>query len=131
MEYNPVHKVLLFGAGDAGDGANPNLYRIHPAGEITRLSPPLIHINCTPTSKWMCDPVSGEFVAKALRNEAVYAFHPLRDQWRKIPGLRLPEESLGAAIDTYGVMLLLARTDGRNFRCYLYKHKPAIPADPT
>jgi hypothetical protein len=42
----------------------------------------------------------------------------------------LPDgESLGVAIDTYGVMMLLARPGGREFRCYVYKHKPAWPAD--
>ena len=77
----------------------------------------------------MCDPVSGEYVVKAVRDEAIYAFHPLRDEWRKIPGLRLPDgESLGVAIDTYGVMMLLVRTDKGEFGCFLYKHKPLFPA---
>jgi hypothetical protein len=128
MEYNPVHKVMLFGAGDNGGGqskGNPNLYLMSKEGKITKLKPPPIHINCTPTSKLMCDPISGEYIVKGLRNDKVYAFHPVRDEWKEIPGLRLPEgESLGVSIDTYGVMMLLGRKDGRDFRSYLYKHQP-------
>jgi hypothetical protein len=57
----------------------------------------------------------------------VFAFHPVRDKWKVIPNLRLPEgESLGVSIDTYGVMMLLVRTKGREFRCYVYKHKPVF-----
>jgi hypothetical protein len=127
MEYNPVHEVMLFGAGDARDRANPNLYVLNKEGQVTQLKPPPIHINCTPTSKWICDPVSGEYVGKGVRDERVFAFHPVRDQWKEIPGLRLPEgESLGVSIDTYGVMMLLVRTKDRGFCCYVYKHKPAF-----
>jgi len=128
MEYNPVHEVMLFGAGDDGGGPNPNLYLINKEGRVTTLGPAPVHFNCTPTSKLMCDPASGEFVVKGVRDEAVYAFHPVQDQWRKISGLGLPDGgSLGVAVDTYGVMMLLARTGGREFRCYLYKHKPVWP----
>jgi hypothetical protein len=128
MEYNPVHQVMVFGAGDNQGSANPNLYLLNEQGEVTRLKPPPVHINCTPTSKWMCDPVSGEYVAKGVRDARVFAFHPIRDQWKEIPGLHLPEgESLGVAIDTYGVMMLLTRTKGREFRCFLYRHKPVFP----
>jgi hypothetical protein len=128
MEYSPMHKVMLFGAGDAGNRANPNLYLLNKDGQVTRLESPPIHINCTPTSKFMCDPVSGEYVVKGLRDERLFAFHPTRDHWKEIPGLHLPEgESLGVAINTYGVMMLLVRTKDRGFRCYLYKHTPVFP----
>ena len=132
MEYDPVHKVIVFGAGDAGGGqetAGPNLYRLDGNGDVTRLKAPPVHVNCTPTSKFMCDPASGEYVVKGLRDQNVYAFHPLRDEWRKVAGVRLPDgESLGCAIDSYGVMMLLVRTGGREFRCYLYKHRPVFGA---
>jgi hypothetical protein len=130
MEYNPVHEVVLFGAGDASGGPNPNLYLINKEGEVTRLKPPPIHFNCTPTSKLMCDPTSGEYIVKTLKEDEVYAFHPIRDQWKEIP-VDLPAgESLGAAVDTYGVMMLLVRTKGRDFACSLYKHKPVWPKPP-
>ena len=96
-------------------------------GHVTQLKPPPIHINCTPTSKWMCDPVSGEYIGKGVRDERVFAVHAVRDRWKEIPGLQLPEgESLGVSIDTYGVMMLLVRTKDRGFRCYVYKHKPVF-----
>lgn len=128
MEYNPVHKVMLFGAGDAGGGeksGSSNLYLINKEGKVSRLQPPPVHINSTPTSKLMCDPVSGEYIVKGVRDGKVYAFHPVRDEWKEIPGLRLHEgEALGVSIDTYGVMMLLGRKAGGDFQCYLYKHQP-------
>jgi len=130
MEYSPVHKVIVFGAGDSRGKANPNLYLLTRNGRVLKQKPPPIHINCTPTSKFMCDPTSGEYVVKGVRDKRVFAFHPARDQWKEIPHLRLPEgESLAVGIDTYGVMLLLVRTTGREFRCYLYKHKPVWPRE--
>ena len=132
MEYNPVHKVILFGAGDSNKKAGTNLYLLKSDGKVTKLKPPPIHINCTPRSKLMCDSVSGEYIAKDLHSEKAYAFHPIRDQWKEIHGLRLPDgESLGVNIDTYGVMMLLTRTGGRDFRCFLYKHKPIFPSNAT
>jgi hypothetical protein len=128
MEYSPVYQVIVFGAGDARQKANPSLYRLGKEGTISPLKPPPIHINCTPTSKFMCDPVSGEYVVTGVRDDRVYAFHPLRDAWREIPDVRLPEgESLGVAIDTYGVMMVLCRQKDKGFRCFLYKHKPLWP----
>jgi hypothetical protein len=133
MEYNPVHKVLVFGAGDAGGGQkspNPNLYLLNEDGKVTTLKPPPIHINCTPASKFMCDPVNGEYVAQGVRDEHAYAFHPAREAWNRIPGLRLPDgESLGVAINSYGVMMLLSREKSGGFRCHLYKHKPVWPGE--
>jgi hypothetical protein len=129
MEYNPVHKVMLFGAGDSGDRPNRNLYRIDKEGKVTKLEPPPIHFNCTPTSKLMCDPTSGEYIVKALKEERVYAFHPIRGEWKQIP-VELPAgESLAVPVDTYGVLMFLVRQGGRDFRCFLYKHKPVWPGD--
>jgi hypothetical protein len=127
MEYNPVHKVMLFGAGDDRGSANSHLYLLDKDGHVTKQKAPPIHINCTPTSKLMCDPVSGEYIVKALQQNKVLAYHPIRDQWKELPDVTFPDgESLGVPIDTYGVMMLLTRTGGREFRCHLYKHKPAF-----
>jgi hypothetical protein len=91
--------------------AHPNLSRLDKDGKIRKLKPPPIHINCTPTPKLLCDPVSGQYVVQGVRDERVYAFHPLRDEWRPIPSLSLPEgESLGSAIATYGSRLVLRAT---------------------
>lgn len=129
MEYNPVHKVMLFGAGDAGGGegkGHPSLYLLNKEGTVAKLKPPPIHINCTPRSKLLCDPASGEYIAQDRGDGRFHAFHPIRDEWKELPGLRLPDaESLGAAIDTYGVMMFLSRGKA-GFRCHLYKHKPAF-----
>jgi hypothetical protein len=128
MEYNPVHGVVVFGAGDAGGKAGRDLYLLDRRGKVAKLDPPPIHVTCTPTAKFMCDPASGEYVVKGVGDERIWAFHPIRDEWKVIPDLRLPgKEALGAPIDTCGVMLLLARTGRGRFGCFLYKHRPFWP----
>lgn len=129
MEYNPVHKVMLFGAGDSDDGPNRNLYLIDKEGKVTALEPLPIHVNCRPASKFMCDPASGEYVVKDFKEDKVYAFHPIRDEWKEIPINLPPGESLGVAVDTYGVLMFLVRQGGRDFSCFVYKHKPVWPGD--
>lgn len=130
MEYNPVHEVMVFGAGDAGRGRkNPNLYLLKGDGTVTTLQPPPIHVNCTPRSAFACDPRSGEYIARDRESGDVWAFHPARDRWRRIPGRRFPAgEALCAAVDTYGVIMLLCRDKQTGFSCHLYKHRPVWAA---
>jgi hypothetical protein len=124
MEYNPVHKVLVFGLGDG----NLNLCRMDAQGKVKKLKPAPIAVSCREISKLLCDPVSGEFLAQEnLRlkknqkdNRRVYAFHPMRDEWKEISGLRFPS-GLGVAVDTYGVLMFC--TGGQVF---VYKHKPVF-----
>jgi hypothetical protein len=76
----------------------------------------------------MCDPVSGEYVVQEClpdrsKSGKVYAFHPLRDEWKEVPGLSFPL-GIGFGVSTYGVMMICT-----NGKVFLYKHKPVWSGD--
>jgi len=129
MEYNPVHKVMIFGGGDGGETGNRTFYRIDAQGKIEKLKPAPIHVNCRESSKLLCDPVSGEFLAQEFGSRKVYAYHPIRDEWKKIEGVKFPN-GLGVAVDTYGVLMFCAGTSGYGGKVYLYRHKPQWSSEP-
>jgi hypothetical protein len=125
MEYNPVHRVMLFGGGDAGDTAHPNLYLIDAKGKVKKLKAPPVWLRCTPEAKLTCDPVSGDYLVQGREAEKMYAFHPLRDEWKELP-VRAPN-GLAAQIGTYGVVMFVP--GDREGKVYLYRHKPQWPDD--
>lgn len=130
MEYNPVHKVLIWGGGDN----DTNLYRMDASGTITKLKPLPVGVSCCEAHKVICDPVSGEYLiqtsAPGTREPGMlYAFHPLRDEWREIPDVKFPL-GIGFGLNTYGVVMLCTydRTKAAG-RVFIYKHKPLWPED--
>jgi len=124
MEYNPVHKVMVFGLGDGqGDAGATAVYRMDAQGRVDRLKPAPIHVNCREQSKLVCDPASGEFLVQEFRASGrgkVNAFHPIRDEWKEIPGLEFPA-GLGVAVEPRGVLMFCVGDE-----VFLYKHKPAF-----
>jgi hypothetical protein len=119
MEHNPVHKVMVFGGGTP----KGNLFRLDTGGKITKLTPPPGCLACVSTAKFMCDPVSGEYICVTEDGDKkgstkTYAFHPIRDEWKEIPKLRFPT-GVAVPVDTYGVLMIC--TGGQVF---VYKHKP-------
>jgi len=129
--------VMVVGGGRDGIKApwNQNIARINRDGSITRLKlvPEGVRLRCVPSAKFMCDPASGEYVVQTAKGDgigresdwksAVYAYHPILDEWKEITGLGLPP-GVGAPIDTYGVMMICNKS-----KVYLYKHKPVWPKD--
>jgi hypothetical protein len=85
MEYNPVHKVILAGGGDGGKKGTRSLSLLDADGRIRRLKPSPVYIRCTPEAKRTCDPVSGEFLVQGRGAKKLYAFHPLKDEWKELP----------------------------------------------
>jgi hypothetical protein len=128
-EYNPIHKILLLGGGD---GCR-SVFSMDASGKVRKLKDSPVAFTCREISKFLCDPVSGEvLVQEDLRpkkrqktRNRTFAFHPVKNEWREIPGLRLPM-GLGVAIDTYGVLMFC--TGGQVF---VYKHKPLWPDEKT
>jgi hypothetical protein len=127
MEYNPVHKVLIVGGGDSNKTGNRSLSLVDAKGKIKQLKNLPVHVNCTPTAKVMCDPVSGEYIFQEVRasgmeqKQKVYALHPLLDQWKEIKGRSFPS-GVAIAVDTYGVIVICT-----DHEVFVYKHKPMWP----
>jgi len=124
MEYNPVHKVLVWG----GLG---RLWRLEAGGKPKKLKAPPGMIACVGKAKFMCDPVSGEFVVQTEKTEnskrtkkapsKTYAYHPIKDEWKELPDRRFPS-GVAVPVSTYGVIMICSRN-----KVYVYKHKPVWP----
>jgi hypothetical protein len=129
MEYNPVHKVVVVGGGDGNKRVgNRGLWLVDVTGKIKRLKPAPVRLSCRPQYKFTCDPVSGEYVVVGTTPDGklkTYAYHPILDEWREIPGFQ-PPSGVAIPIDTYGVILYLAKPKGGPFSCHLYRHKPVF-----
>jgi hypothetical protein len=122
-EYNPVHKVVLFGGGEDSS----DLYKLDRNGTVTRLKN-------APLSRWIpettvtVDPVSGDFLV--LRRQAsplFYRYDVLADSWQALPvypfaSANNPDLSAVAApIAEYGVVMFL-KYGWDPGEVYLYKH---------
>jgi hypothetical protein len=129
MEYNPVYKAMLVGGGDSRDGGNRNMSLVNAEGKITSLQSLPVRINCTPRSKLMCDPVSGEYIVQEItgrrskKKPKVYALHPVLNEWKEIPDLRFPA-GVAVPLSTYGVVMICGKRE-----IHVYKHKPVWPGE--
>jgi hypothetical protein len=113
--YNPVHKVVIFGAGNGSKA----LYRLDARGNIGPLkdAPFTIRISSTVTA---VDPVTGDLLV--LNMEDRNKFHALdvkTNKWWQLPDAPI-SEGVTAAIDTHGVTLVFLH---RPPRVFLYKHR--------
>jgi hypothetical protein len=129
-EYNPVHKVILFGAGNG----NNELFKMDAKGKVTRLKkPPLPSIDCTHRFFVTVDPVGGDYLV--LRNQSrnpkaprqFYAFDVVKDKWRKLGDSPMRGGGVGTPVSNYGVVLFI--TNPRQPKVWLYKHASSPKKD--
>jgi hypothetical protein len=128
VEYNPVHKVAIFGGGKTGDAAVKAFYKIDSNLRITKMgSAPVDLTVCR--SLVMADPVSGKYIVISQSN-SVYEYDVTRDSWSNL-GIKAPaaldvELGIGAPVSTYGVIMYVCKEG-----VILYKHKdcPDCPKD--
>jgi hypothetical protein len=121
MEYNPFHKVMLVGGGDGGKTGQRKFSLVDAQGKITRLKKPApVHVRCTPECKLTCDPLSGDYLVQGRGAKKMYAFHPLKDEWKEL-GFKDPTPGgMSVQIPDCGVVMFCARWGGS---VWLYKHK--------
>ncbi len=133
IEYNPVHKVMIFGGGNN----RTDIYKLDATGTITKMknapSGYYIGINSTIVA---VDPVSGKFLIFGP-DGSFYAYDIITDTWQLQGGTRpqlvIPDTNRSAIvspISTYGVVMFVTY-DGPNSKVYLYKHSPMGPPDTT
>jgi len=126
-EYNPVHKVVLFGGGNG----NTDIYKLDGAGQITKLNNAAVGLGLTP-ARVTVDPVSGEYLVLNHDNSYYYsifhAYDVIADTWKVLGTPLTSGHSANSAgviavpISTYGVTMFLANSPSRVF---LYKHSPS------
>lgn len=122
MEYNPIHKVMIFGGGDN----NMPLHQMDAAGNISQLTVPPVSVSLS-VSEFTVDPVSGDLLL--LTPAVLHAYNMNTKQWRQIPfnpsavGTFLapisPHAMLFGAIPTYGCNVLLSTI---TYNVLVYKH---------
>jgi hypothetical protein len=135
LEYNPVHKVMIFGGG-WGSGSRKALHKLDATGAITRLNDHPFDQLGSSQSIVTVDPVSGRYLVfgKIGDQPAFYEYEVTTDSWRLQPASRRPPffdvgadgplfGTVATPISTYGVTAFL-NYDRDNSKLYLYKHAP-------
>lgn len=139
-EYNPVHKVMVFGGGSGASSAS--FYKMTSTGVVTQLAPPPNNLNA-PITELTYDPVSGAFLYLDYRQN-FYSFNVLTNTWTALPKAGVPSNvlpapdgiddhfnSLATPIPDYGViMFTTCRTSGP-CSVYLYKHSAGTTTAPA
>jgi hypothetical protein len=121
-EYNPVHKVLVFGSGGPR-----TLFKLSSTGQITQLNKPPVSFydGSGYNGVFTVDPVSGEYLLLTPTLRQLYSYDVSGDLWHVQPSASKPDFNrrgvAAAPISTHGVILFV--TCGRsNCKAYLYKH---------
>ena len=126
-EYNPVHKVVVFGGGN---GSN-RLYRLNADGSTATLKDAPSELR-TNEAVFTVDPVSGDYIVLA-EGLTLYAFDPMSDTWTvadpnpPLPTINAnsPFNVIAAPISNYGVtMFVTTYRNPSESEVWLYKHSP-------
>jgi hypothetical protein len=134
VEYNPVHKLVLFGGG--GGELGKNIYAVRSSGIVSPLGPAPIALGVM-NAIVTVDPLSGEFLIFGKGGE-FYRFDVIADRWSAVEApvpifspAREPDilvwQVIAVPASTYGVVLFVkyyyADPDPRAW-FYVYKHAP-------
>ena len=139
-EYNPVHKVTIFGGGENFNPAQSfsTLYKLAPNGGITALAPAPFNLRVN-LSIVTVDPVSGDYLVFGPNGE-FYVYNVLDNTWTlqaTIPPFASPKRdssvttvdlTVAAPISTNGVVMFVKHIPGNapQTKVYLYKHKALV-----
>jgi hypothetical protein len=123
-EYNPVHKVMIFGGGNGSS----DVYQLDSLGTITALANGPVNIGINSTV-FTTDPVSGQHLL-FTNDETFYTFDVPSNTWtlQDVPRPSIfdnrDEGSFGIVatpVSTYGVIMFVYWAYAES-RIYLYKH---------
>lgn len=125
-EYNPVHKLVLFGGGNGSKA----IYVMDAKGAITRKADAPINL-VTSEASVTVDPVSGDYLIFAKSGDR-YVFHvykPMTDTWSTRPmggitgTIDINSAIIPTPVSTYGVVFM-ATYHMSATKVYVYKHQP-------
>jgi fibronectin type III domain protein len=129
LEYNPVHKVVIFGGGQN----DRRVYKMDSGGSITRMGDAPVGLGVGDyESRISVDPVGGDYIV-LKSNRQMYAYNVVNDKWTTL-GVTYPsgDPTIGtieASITTYGVIMFI-HYDYSNSAVYLYKHSTGGGSSP-
>lgn len=126
-EYDPVHKLLLFGSGNSN-----TLFKLASSGQITTLrNPPItIYDGSGYAGVFTVDPVSGTYLLLTPTSRQFYSYDLNTDSWQLRSSPTKPDlSSKGVAatpVSGYGVNLFVSCTRG-DCHAHVYKHAGSPP----
>lgn len=122
-EYNPVHKVVVFGNANGS-----KMFKMSATGQITALNNIPITLYDGAPGQFTVDPVTGEYLALTPTNRRLYRYNVQTDTWQLAsaqPQNLASAAVVAAPISAYGVTMFMScgslsgTCDGRLF---IYKH---------
>jgi hypothetical protein len=132
-EYNPVHKVVIFGGGNSSaeiPGGDKTLYKINANGAITRQKQAPIPLGIHKTVITV-DPVSGDYLVLAA-NRQFYKYDVVTDTWAQLSfptildPVQIDSTTITAVaatpVNNYGVVMLVKYSTSGNSGVFLYRH---------
>lgn len=129
-EYNPVHKVVLFGGGND----SKDIYKLSANGQIAALKPAPFALAIS-RALITVDPVSGDYLIFG-GNDEFYAYDIAADSWtlQNTPAVpifeKVADESdifgcIATLVSNYGVTMFVKLVIDQGGRVFLYKHSGA------
>jgi hypothetical protein len=126
-EYNPVHKVMIFGGGNS----SRVVYKMDTTGRVTRMNdaPFVLRVNQAIVS---VDPVSGDFLVLGGTGQ-FYVFDVMQNTWTQksasTPLTAAPNYQddpifckIAAPVSTYGVNMFVEYISSSQGKVFIYKH---------
>lgn len=120
-EYNPVHKVVVFGGGEwFQQGESREMYKVDAAGKVSRLKSAPLDLG-TNESIFTMDPASGKYLVVG-KDSSFWEYDVKLDEWRKLtssPPVTV-EGTMATPIANHGVVIFVSYHESK---IYLYKHR--------
>lgn len=123
-EYDPINKVIVFGAGN---GNERKWYKLNSSGKITALQDSLVNAGINRTN-FTVDPIRGKFILTTSDQDMYELDATGSGTWTKL-GISTPivfvkdhwnNRAVVAPVSTYGVVMYATHRYG----IYLYRHSP-------
>jgi len=124
VEYNPKHKVVIFGGGTR------DLYRLNVSGGITSLGLAPVDLG-NRAGVVTTDPVSGDYLVLSTTNNSFHSYDVQSNTWRLLsqspifqPVVNNPSifSVVATPVSTYGVTLFVQCVSSNSCVVRLYKH---------
>jgi hypothetical protein len=142
-EYNPVHKLVLFGGGN--DPGSRNIYKVDASGQVTALNQAPVKL-AIQDSIVTVDPLGGDYLVFTTARQ-FYVYRVQNDSWSlQNGGTSLPiwttnfgnpvHGVVATPLSNFGVTLFVTCNGSNACKVHLYKHAPGTvdttkPAAPS
>jgi hypothetical protein len=133
-EYNPVHKVMLFGGGNGPNGRE--IFSMDASGQISALRDAPFPLGIM-QSVVTVDTASGDYLVFG-NDRTFYSYDIVTDAWRQHNASNVPIFTTAYGAPVFGIVATPISNHGVNFfvqcngkndcRVFLYKHAPGSGA---